>query len=83
FSLPDRSFVVGNAQAEDCSVIFVNEGFCTMSGFARADVMQKSCLCPFLHGDLTSESAVQQLQDALTHTQEAAVELLYYKKDGQ
>ena len=75
--------MVGNAQAEDNSVIFVNEGFCTMSGFTRADVMQKSCLCTFLHGALTSSAAVQQLQEALEAMQEHAVELLYYRKDGR
>jgi len=80
---PDRAFVVGNASTEDCTVIFVNEGFCNMSGFTRADAMQKSILCPFLHGPQTSASSILQLEEALGSVQELTVELLYYKKDGE
>ncbi|XP_053641729.1 voltage-gated inwardly rectifying potassium channel KCNH2-like [Cherax quadricarinatus] len=81
FDGPHRAFVVANAQ-HDCGVIFVNEGFCKMSGFSRADVMQRPCTCDFLHGPLTSSLAIQQLREALATAQERLVELLYYKKDG-
>ncbi|XP_042228811.1 potassium voltage-gated channel subfamily H member 6-like, partial [Homarus americanus] len=81
FDGPNRAFVVANAQ-HDCGVIFVNEGFCRMSGFSRADVMQRPCTCEFLHGPLTSSLAIQQLREALATAQERLVELLYYKKDG-
>ncbi|XP_071520475.1 uncharacterized protein [Panulirus ornatus] len=81
FDGPNRAFVVANAQ-HDCGVIFVNEGFCRMSGFSRADVMQRPCTCEFLHGPLTSSLAVQQLREALAMAQERLVEILYYKKDG-
>lgn len=78
----DRSFMVANA-TDDCSVVFVNEGFCRMSGYSRADVMQRPCTCEFLHGPLTSQLAIQQLREALTTCEERSVEILYYKKDGQ
>ncbi|XP_069976207.1 voltage-gated inwardly rectifying potassium channel KCNH2-like, partial [Penaeus vannamei] len=81
FDGPNRAFVVANAQ-HDCGVIFVNEGFCRMSGFSRADVMQRPCTCDFLHGAMTSSLAVQQLMDAMATAQERTVEILYYKKDG-
>ncbi|XP_066943840.1 potassium voltage-gated channel subfamily H member 2-like [Macrobrachium rosenbergii] len=81
FDGPNRAFVVANAQ-HDCGVIFVNEGFCRMSGFSRADVMQCPCTCDFLHGPMTSKLAAQELRDALATAQEKNVEILYYKKDG-
>ncbi|XP_045121544.1 potassium voltage-gated channel subfamily H member 2-like isoform X3 [Portunus trituberculatus] len=81
FDGPNRAFVVANAQ-HDCPIIFVNEGFCRMSGFSRADVMQRTCTCDFLYGPMTSSQAIQQVQNALATAQEVLVEALYYKKDG-
>ncbi|KAK8385488.1 hypothetical protein O3P69_016363 [Scylla paramamosain] len=52
-----------------------------MSGFSRADVMQRTCTCDFLYGPLTSSQAIQQVQNALATAQEVLVEALYYKKD--
>ena len=74
--------MVANAQ-HDCPIIFVNEGFCRMSGFSRADVMQRTCTCDFLYGPLTSSQAIQQVQNGLATAQEVLVEALYYKKDGE
>ena len=82
-SSADRSFVVGNARSDTNSVIFVNEGFCSMSGFSRAEIMQQSCLCSFLHGPATAATAVQTLTTAISHLEEALVDLLFYRKDGQ
>ncbi|XP_050719514.1 uncharacterized protein LOC127000167 [Eriocheir sinensis] len=53
-----------------------------MSGFSRADVMQRTCTCDFLYGPMTSSQAIQQIQNALATAQEIMVEALYYKKDG-
>lgn len=44
--------------------------------------MQKSALCPFLHGPLTSSTVLQQIQQSVTGEEERHMELLYYKKDG-
>ena len=79
----DRKFVIANAQIETNPVIFCNDGFCELSGYSRAEVMQKTCVCDFMHGPLTSSAAMLQIKDALLGSEEKQVEILYYKKDGK
>jgi PAS domain S-box-containing protein len=81
--VPDRNFVIANAQVEQKPIIFCNDGFCELSGYSRAEVMQKACTCDFLHGPLTTAYAIRQIQDALAGSDEKQVEVLYYKKDGE
>lgn len=64
-------------------MIFCNDGFCELSGYSRAEVMQKTCVCDFMHGPLTNSSAMLQIKDALLGSEEKQVEILYYKKDGK
>lgn len=65
FCLADRSFVVANAQPSSCHIIFCSDGFCKMTGFTRAEVMQRSASTDFLHGQLTSSSVVVSIREAL------------------
>jgi PAS domain-containing protein len=82
FIFPDRNFLIANAQVESRPVIFCNDGFCELSGYTRAEVMQKPCTCEFLHGPLTTSYAIRQIKDALNGSDEKQVEVLFYKKDG-
>ncbi|KAK3780247.1 hypothetical protein RRG08_047237 [Elysia crispata] len=77
----NRKFVIANAQVETVPIIFCNDGFCELTGYSRAEVMQKSSLCDFLHGPLTSSYAITQIKDFLQGSEENQVEILYYKKD--
>lgn len=46
FFLPltaDSSFLLANAQIVDFPIVYCNESFCKISGYNRAEVMQKSC----------------------------------------
>ncbi len=79
----DRNFIIANAQVDNKPIIFCNDGFCELCGYSRAEVMQKSCLCDFLHGPLTTQYAIRQIKDALGGSEEKQVEVLYYKKDGK
>lgn len=82
-SFSDRSFVVANAQQHSCHVIYCSDGFCRLTGYSRAEVMQRSAVCDFLHGPLTSQSAVQVVKQALVAGVEKHFEILYYRKDGE
>ena len=73
---------MANAVA-DCAIIFVNDGFCKLTGFSRAEVMQKPCTCEFLHGPLTSTLGVAALKEAVNSSKEHHVEIMYYKKNGE
>ncbi|KDR07360.1 Potassium voltage-gated channel subfamily H member 6, partial [Zootermopsis nevadensis] len=76
------SFLVANAQHGLCHIIYCSDGFCRMSGFSRAEVMQRSAACEFLHGPLTSQQAVSVVKEALAVGVEKHFEILYYRKDG-
>lgn len=79
----DRSFVVANAQQNSCHIIYCSDGFCRLTGYSRAEVMQQTAICDFLHGPLTSQSAVQVVKQALMAGTERHFEILYYRKDGK
>lgn len=53
-----------------------------MTGFTRAEVMQRSASTEFLHGPMTSQVAVNLIKDSLTKGSEKHFEILYYRKDG-
>ncbi|XP_073979824.1 voltage-gated inwardly rectifying potassium channel KCNH6-like isoform X3 [Rhodnius prolixus] len=78
----DRSFVVANAQQNSCHIIYCSDGFCRLTGFSRAEVMQRPAVCDFLHGPLTSQQAVTVVKEALAAGVEKHFEILYYRKDG-
>ncbi|XP_034180285.2 potassium voltage-gated channel seizure isoform X3 [Osmia lignaria lignaria] len=82
FDTHDRSFLVANAQQGLCHIIYCSDGFCRLTGFSRAEVMQRPAICEFLHGPMTSPHAVAALRDALAAGVEKHFEILYYRKDG-
>jgi len=79
----DRKFLIANAQTKNCGIIYCNEGFCQMFGFARAEIMQQPSTCQFLVGPGTMKSAVAQLAQALLGSEEHKVEILFYDKEGK
>jgi PAS domain S-box-containing protein len=78
----DRSYVLGNAQSPECAIIYCSDQFCRLTGYTRAEVMQKGAVCAFLHGPLTAPSAILQTQEAIQSEEEKHVEAVFYKKDG-
>ncbi|XP_039292820.1 potassium voltage-gated channel subfamily H member 2 isoform X3 [Nilaparvata lugens] len=82
FDTHNRSFLVANNQGTSCHIIYCSDGFCRLSGFSRAEVMQRPATCDFLHGPLTSQQAVTVVRDALAAGIEKHFEILYYRKDG-
>ncbi|XP_068091500.1 potassium voltage-gated channel subfamily H member 2 isoform X2 [Hyperolius riggenbachi] len=82
FEGQSRKFIIANARVENCAVIYCNDGFCTMCGYTRAEVMQRPCTCDFLYGPRTTTSAVSQIAQALVGSEERKVEISFYRKDG-
>lgn len=79
---PDRSFLVANSREGQCHIIYCSDGFCRLTGYSRAEVMQRPASCEFLCGPLTSQQAVTSLREALQDGVEKHAEILYYRKDG-
>lgn len=81
---PDSNFVLGNAQVQSLyPIVYCSDGFCELTGFARGELMQKSCMCHFLYGSETSERLTSQMQVALDERREFKTEIILYKKSGE
>ncbi|XP_055909142.1 potassium voltage-gated channel protein eag isoform X6 [Eupeodes corollae] len=81
-SQPDSSFLLANAQIVDFPIVYCNESFCKISGYNRAEVMQKSCRCGFMYGELTDKETVARLEYTLENQQQDQFEILLYKKNN-
>uniref|UniRef100_A0A671RUR3 Voltage-gated delayed rectifier potassium channel KCNH4 n=1 Tax=Sinocyclocheilus anshuiensis TaxID=1608454 RepID=A0A671RUR3_9TELE len=78
------NFVLGNAQVQSLyPIVYCSDGFCELTGYARAELMQKSCACHFLYGPETSDRLMAQIQGALDERREFKTELVFYKKGGK
>ncbi len=84
FCPTDSNFVLGNAQVQSLyPIVYCSDGFCELTGYARAELMQKSCACHFLYGPETSDRLTAQIQGALDERREFKTELVFYKKEGE
>ena len=80
----DSNFVLGNAQVQSLyPIVYCSDGFCELTGFARGELMQKSCMCRFLYGGETSDRLTSQMQKALDERREFKTEIVLYKKSGK
>ncbi|XP_014677839.1 PREDICTED: potassium voltage-gated channel subfamily H member 1-like [Priapulus caudatus] len=76
-----NSFLLANAQIVDYPIVFCNEGFNKLSGYTRAEVMQKGCTCSFMQGELTDKEAITTLSRCLDSHHQDHIEILLYKKN--
>lgn len=84
FCLTDSNFVLGNAQVQSLfPIVYCSDGFCELTGYARGELMQKSCTCHFLYGPETSNQLTVEIQEALDERREFKTELVFYKKEGE
>ncbi|XP_023246460.1 potassium voltage-gated channel protein eag [Copidosoma floridanum] len=80
-SQPDSSFLLANAQIVDFPIVYCNESFCKISGYNRAEVMQKSCRCSFMYGELTDKETIARIEECLEGQICDQFEILLYKKN--
>ncbi|XP_048237827.1 potassium voltage-gated channel subfamily H member 8-like isoform X1 [Haliotis rufescens] len=76
------NFVLGNAQVAGKPIVYCSDGFCELTGFGRAQVMAKRCVCKFLFGKDTDNDEKQKIESALEDKKETKTEILLYKKNG-
>nr|XP_060610165.1 potassium voltage-gated channel subfamily H member 5 [Anolis sagrei ordinatus] len=77
----ESSFLLGNAQIVDWPVVYSNDGFCKLSGYHRADVMQKSSTCSFMYGELTDKKTIEKVRQTFDNYESNCFEILLYKKN--
>ncbi|XP_044199473.1 potassium voltage-gated channel subfamily H member 1b isoform X3 [Thunnus albacares] len=77
----DTNFVLGNAQIVDWPIVYSNDGFCKLSGYHRAEVMQKSSTCSFMYGELTDKELTEKVRQTFENYEMNSFEILMYKKN--
>lgn len=76
--------MLGNAQVPSLyPIVYCSDGFCELTGYSRAQIMQKSCACKFLYGPDTKEENKAQIDKALECKMELKLEVIFYKKNGK
>ncbi|XP_070569928.1 voltage-gated delayed rectifier potassium channel KCNH8-like isoform X3 [Ptychodera flava] len=76
------NFVLGNAQvANGYPIVYCSDGFCELTSFTRAEVMQKGCACKFLYGADTADDRKEEIENSLENKQELKTEVIFQKKN--
>lgn len=84
FCVADSNFVLGNAQVPSLHpIVYCSDGFCELTGWPRAQIMQKSCACKFLYGPETAEEHKVAISNSLQAKTELKLEVQFYKKNGK
>jgi PAS domain S-box-containing protein len=65
---------------EDNPMIYVNEGFEALTGYAESEVVGRNCR--MLQGEATREHPVAEMRQAIDAAEPVSVELRNYRKDG-
>ena len=53
-----------------------------MSGFSVNELLHRSSICSFMHGELTNQATITRLQEALQKQVEDQMEILLYMKNS-
>ncbi len=73
-------FVMTDPGLEDDPIIYANESFYELTGYAPEDVLGRNCR--FLQGEETDRQEVGRLRRALAEDRPVTVELVNYRADG-
>ncbi|XP_076035151.1 eag-like K[+] channel isoform X2 [Oratosquilla oratoria] len=77
------NFVLGNAQVPSLyPIVYCSDGFCELTGYMRAQIMQKGCACKFLYGPETLEEHKMEIEKSLETKSELKIEVKFYKKNS-
>ncbi len=74
------SIVLTNPNMDDNPIVYVNDGFQRVTGYAASAVIGRNCR--FLQGEKTKKSSVDRLRSAIAAGEEVAVDILNYRADG-
>uniref|UniRef100_A0A915DA47 Cyclic nucleotide-binding domain-containing protein n=1 Tax=Ditylenchus dipsaci TaxID=166011 RepID=A0A915DA47_9BILA len=85
----DSSFILANAQIVDYPIVYCNDGFSKLIGYARAEIMQKFLtllankppLTFFYGGEHSDQVAIQKVQFALDNAKTEQAEIGLCKKN--
>ncbi|CDX38850.1 Signal transduction histidine kinase [Mesorhizobium sp. ORS 3359] len=74
------SMLITDPRKPDNPIVFVNDSFLRLTGYAREEVMGRNCR--FLQGPETDPAAIAELRAAVAEGNDISIDLLNYRKDG-
>lgn len=73
--------LITDAREADHPIVFVNDAFCRMTGYARADII--GCNCRFLQGADTDPITVAAIRTAIALGRSVEADILNYRRNGE
>lgn len=74
------AMLLTDARQPDNPIVFANDAFLKLTGYAREEVIGRSCR--FLQGPGTDPAAVEEIRRAVAEARALSTEVLNYRKDG-
>jgi PAS domain S-box-containing protein len=71
---------IDDAAHDDEQVVYVNDGFCGLTGYEREDILGRNCR--FLQGKETDDATVAEIRQAIDAEEPITTEIRNYRKDG-
>ncbi len=73
--------VISDFRLADNPLIFVNDAFCRLTGYAYQEVVGRNCR--FLQGPGTDPVAIERIRDAIRTARPIEIDIRNYRKDGE
>lgn len=73
--------VIANPRLPDNPIVFVNDSFCRLCGYAREEIVGRNCR--FLQGEGTDPATVALIRDAVRRVEPVMTDILNYRKTGE
>ncbi|MEN0641907.1 PAS domain-containing protein [Alkalicoccobacillus gibsonii] len=73
--------LITDPQLDDNPIIYANQGFYEMTGYAAPDIIGQNCR--FLQGEETDQNEVKRLRDSIKANESCSVTLYNHKKSGE
>jgi len=74
------SMIITDPRQADNPIVFANDAFLRLTGYAREDVIGRNCR--FLQGPDTDPEAVERLREAIEARTDISIDILNYRRDG-
>jgi PAS domain S-box-containing protein len=75
-----EGIVITDPRQEDNPIVYCNEGFATLFGYDRQEILGKNCR--FLQGPETSGETKRRIGEAVAEGRSIRTEIVNYRKDG-
>jgi len=73
--------IITDPRQDDNPVVFANESFCRLTGYARSEILGRNCR--FLQGPDTDPEAVRRIHDAVAAVEPIEIDIRNHRKNGE